>query len=425
MGAREPGGNGTNDSVTDLRARPLTDDEWADHRVFVAHAFLMDPEHWEDVDLRELFPGDRFLGAHDGARLIGGGGIQTRDMTLVGAGPTPVAAVSYVGVAPDARGRGALGTLMRAQLTGLHEAAAEPVAVLLASQAPIYGRYGYGVASRSARLELTGSAAFRPGAPVGGEVRWHDEPTARPMLREVHRRVARRRVGWLSRAEPNWRWWLADSPSDRRGSSAYRYAVAHDRDGAPQGYAVFRSSARWPAGGPDYRLDVQDLAAATPEAHAALWRSLLDQDLVGSVRCGIVALDDPLTALLVNPRAVLTDVRDSLWVRLVDLDRALATRRYTARCELVLEVTDDVCPWNAGRWRLVVDDTGAAVVEPAAVATPDLACDVADLGAAYLGGTRLAALAAAGRVRELRAGAVLEASRAFAGDTEPFCPEVF
>ncbi len=424
MGARESACTGTNDPVTDLRARPLTDDEWADHATFVAHAFLVDPEHIED-GLRELFPGDRFLGIDDGTRLIGGGGIQTRDMTLVGAGPAPVAAVSYVGVAPDARGRGALGTLMRAQLTGLHQTAAEPVAVLLASQAPIYGRYGYGVASRSARLALAGAAPFRPGAPAGDEIRWYDEPTARPMLREVYPRVAGRRVGWLSRAEPNWRWWLSDSPSHRHGSSAYRYAVAHGGDGTVEGYAVFRSSAKWPATGPDYRLDVQDLVAATPQAHVALWRSLLDQDLVGSVRCGIVALDDPLTGLLVNPRAVLTDVRDSLWVRLVDLDRALVARRYAARCGLVLEVTDDVCPWNAGRWRLTVDDTGAAAVEPAAAATPDLACDVADLGAAYLGGTRLAALAAAGRVRELRAGAVLEVSRAFAGDAEPFCPEVF
>jgi predicted acetyltransferase len=171
-------------------------------------------------------------------------------------------------------------------------------------------------------------------------------------------------------------------------------------------------------------VEVKELVAATPEAHAGLWRSLLDLDMVASVRHWNVALDDPVTALLLRPTAALTDVRDTLWVRLVDLDRALAARRYAAPCELVVEVTDAFCPWNAGRWRLVVDAPGTAVVERAAAAA-DLACDVTDLGAAYLGGTRLAALAAAGRVRELRAGAVMAASRAFAGDVEPSCPEVF
>jgi predicted acetyltransferase len=408
--------------VNELRTRPLNDEEWSVHKAFVARAFLMDPEPGDAHSVRDLFPDGRFIGVADNDRLLGGGGIQTRDMTMVGSGPRPVAAISYVGVRPDARGRGTLRTLMRAQLDELHATAAEPVAALWASMAPIYGRFGYGLASRAATLTVASPGSFRPGAPVGGTVSWLDEAEATPVLREVHSTVASNRVGWLTRDEPNWSWWLSES--DRGSATRFRYAVHHGPDGHADGYAVFRSKPKWPATGPDYTLTVNELVASTPEAHATLWRELLDLDMVTNVRQEIVALDDPVTSLLINPRGALTDVRDGLWVRLVDLDRALAERRYAAPCELVLEVSDPFCPWNAGRWWLRVDDTGVGSLG-ATTADPDLSCDITDLGAAYLGGTRLAALAAAGRVREHRAGAVVAASRAFAGDTEPFCPEVF
>jgi predicted acetyltransferase len=413
--------------VTDLTARPLTDDEWAGYKTHIAHAFLEDPDPRETVPERELFPGDRFIGIVDPesgpGRLIGGGGIQTRDMTLVGTGPTPVAAVSYVGVRPDARGRGALSTLMRAQLDGLHDTGAEPVAALWASQAPIYARFGYGVASRAAELAIARPGAFRPGIRTSGEVRWLAEPEAEPLLRQVHSAVVGQRVGWLSRADPNWRWWLLDDKGGRSWT-AQRYAVHHDASGTADGYAAFSTKANWTATGPEHELSVKELVATTPEAHAALWRSLLDLDMVAVSRHRLAGLDDPVTSMLVNPRGVVTSVRDGLWVRLVDLDRALTGRHYSAACELVLEVTDPFCAWNAGRWRLKVDDSGTGIAERTS-AEPDLSCDIADLGAAYLGGTRLTALAAAGRVRELRSGAVTAVSRAFAGDVEPSCPEVF
>lgn len=408
--------------MNELRTRPLDDEEWAAHKAFVARAFLMDPDPAEPASIRELFPDGRFIGVTDGDRLLGGGGIQTRDMTMVGTGPTPVAAISYVGVRPDSRGRGTLRTLMRAQLAELHGRAAEPVAALWASMAPIYGRFGYGLATRAAMLAVASPGTYRPGAPVGGTVSWLDEDEATPLLRRVYSRVAPGRVGWLTREEPNWAWWLSES---KRGSATrYRYAVHHDAEGEADGYAVFRSKPSWPATGPDYTLALDELVAATPEAHATLWREFLDLDLVTSVSIRLAALDDPVTSLLVNPRGVLTDVRDGLWVRLVDLDRAVAQRRYAAPCELVLDVSDTFCPWNAGRWRLRVDDSGIGSLDATGV-EPDLSCDITDLGAAYLGGTRLTSLAAAGRVREHRAGAVVAASRAFAGDTEPFCPEVF
>ena len=115
---------------------------------------------------------------------------------------------------------------------------------------------------------------------------------------------------------------------------------------------------------------------------------------------------------------------DGLWLRLVDLDRALAARPYSAPVDVVLDVTDPVCPWNAGRWRLRAGEDGTAEVARTD-AEPGLALGVSDLASAFLGGTSLTALAAAGRVADLEPGALRAATRAFAAERAPHCPRNF
>ena len=419
-------------------ARVLHPDQWPAWFRQVTEAFLNDPDPEADADALALFEPGRVHGVFDGQELLGGGAVLSKWLTVPGVRTTAMAGVSYVGVRPDARGRGALTELMRAQLHGLHEQGGEPIAGLGASMGGIYGRFGYATAARSVRLTVPGRTAFRPGAPAGGGVRWPDEPDARPHLRRLHARAAGERVGWIARPEVSWRWWMPDRPADRRGTGALRYALHHPGDPAttePDGYAVFRVVQNWTRTGPAHEVRIKELVTLTAEAHAALWRSLLDIDMVASVEHGHTTLDDPLPLMLANPRAVLTDVADNLWIRLVDLDRALPTRRYAAPCDLVLEVADRFCPWNAGRWRLRVpdrpgtegstDDGGGIAEVTRTDAEPDLSCDTTDLAEAFLGGTRVAALAVAGRVREHRAGAALELSRAMAGDVEPVCPEIF
>jgi predicted acetyltransferase len=422
-----------------VTARSLTEAELPDYLTMVSSAFLSDPHPEGGRRAIAVLTGERVVGVFERERLVGGGTVLARELTLPGTGPSPVAAVSFVGVRPEARGRGALTTLMRTQLDRLHaaghrsgtgddtepEPGGEPIAALWASMAPLYGRFGYGLASRHGALTVPGRAAFRDGAPTGGAVEWLDEAAAAEPMRAVHRGTLPSRVGWISRPEATWRSRLADDERDREGATAYRFVVHRPcGGGAPDGYAVFRFKPDWAVAGPDFDLVVRELVAATPEAHAGLWRALLDLDMVGRVRYGNVALDDPILLLLADARAKLTDVADALWIRLVDVDRALAARRYAAPVDLVLEVTDRFCPWNAGRWRLRVAGDGTAEVARTE-AGADLACDTTDLASAYLGGIRLAALAAAGRVRELRPGAVRAASLAMAGEAEPYCLEVF
>ncbi len=166
-------------------------------------------------------------------------------------------------------------------------------------------------------------------------------------------------------------------------------------------------------------VQVVELAAATRQAYAALWRFLAGIDLVPWIEYE-GAVDEPLPHLLVDPRAVRSTPVDRLWVRLVDVDRALAGRRYATPLDLVLEVEDGFCPWNTGRWRLRAE--GAAVGCERTTAPADLRLAAAELGAAFLGGTTLASLAAAGLVQEVRPGALDRATVAFRGEREPFYP---
>jgi predicted acetyltransferase len=191
----------------------------------------------------------------------------------------------------------------------------------------------------------------------------------------------------------------------------------------PEGYALYRAQGGRDDRGPAGRLTVIEVIATTGQAHASLWRYLLDMDLVRTVG-GRSGSDDPLRQLLADPSAGSWRRLAALWVRIVDVDRALLARRYGRPLDVVFELTDEFCPWNAGRWRLSVDGSGAATVTRTDD-EPDIAADILDIGAVFLGGTRLSTLARTGRVRELTDGAVAAATVAFLSDQEPDTVEIF
>jgi predicted acetyltransferase len=307
---------------------------------------------------------------------------------------------------------------MRTQLHGLHEQGAEPFAVLWASESRIYRRFGYGEASEYTGYELIKGAEFRPGIELGTDpIRELSAEAARPLMAEIYAKQLPNRVGKLSRRPLDWNHLLADDPADRGGMSSRRFAVH------PEGYACYRVGGGRGERGPNGRLGVEEIVATTPQAHALLWRYVLDMDLIGTIT-GRIGPDDPIRQMLAEPMAQLWRQEPALWVRIVDLDRALAARRYLTALDTVFEVTDEFCPWNAGRWRLTSDGTGTAQVRRTQD-EPDIALDIIDLGAVFLGGTRLNTLAATGRVRELTDGAVRRASAAFLGENLPDTIEVF
>jgi predicted acetyltransferase len=222
----------------------------------------------------------------------------------------------------------------------------------------------------------------------------------------------------LSRSET---WWkelrLADPKEWRRGASQKFYAVA-EVDGNPEGYTTYRIKDEWEEGFPKGEVRVVELFGTSSAVELELWRFLHSIDL--TVKVDVFSLD-PASALFLNvhdPRALGLRLADALWLRLVDVDAALRARSYKPGESIVLEVSDEFCPWNAGRYR-VGDDAGRTQD------TADLALDVADLAAAYLGAFDFHRLVHTGRASERRDGAAEAATLLFRTDLPPYCPEVF
>ena len=399
-----------------MELRPATAEETDDFGRAVMAAF-----HRELTDAqRELFPRlhepERSLAWFDHGRIVANTSAFTRALTVPGGAAVPCAAVTAVGVAATHRRRGLLTGMMRRQLEDVRERG-EPLAALWASEATIYGRFGYGIAACTAQLTARRPAArLRAAGPPGEGEPLRAGPAAEHVeaMRAVHDRVRPLRPGMLDRPAPWWDDRLFDPADERDGAQPVRAVVTED------GYALYAvrpdpEDEDPPAG----EVRVWELLAATPAAHARLWAFLLDQDLTSAVVWHLAPVDEPLWLALTDPRALRVVVMDALWVRLVDVAAALRARTYATDPDLVIEVTDAFCPWNADRYRLA--HGGCEATEAAA----DLSLDVADLGAAYLGGTTLLALGAAGRVEEHTPGALAHASAAFRGEVEPWCPETF
>jgi len=404
-------------ATDDYTIRQLTADDLEAFSGVLATAFLADGELEKIIDAeRTVFEPERSVAVVADGRFAGVGQILSRAVTLPGGRICPMAAVTSVGVRPDHRRRGVLTRIMRAQLHGLHESGAEPIAALWASEAAIYGRFGYGLATDYVRHEISARTPFRPGVDLGTD-RVREVPRAEAMavIRPIYERYAAATVGALGRTEPHWNYHLLDSEHRRRGASPFRFAVH------PDGYAVYRVKGEWSDRAPNGRVMVRELVATTPESYAALMRYLLDVDLIGVIEYD-GGPDEPLSLLLQTPRAALRRRFDGMFIRLVDLDRGLTARDYAADVDVVMDVADEFCPWNAGRWRFVAKD-GDAVVERT-TADADLSLSTTELSAAYLGGPRLTSLAAAGRVRGTPA-AVARLSAAFQSEREPACVEVF
>ena len=160
--------------------------------------------------------------------------------------------------------------------------------------------------------------------------------------------------GFFDRDDDWWERVLDDPEEERHGVSPLRCLLAAD-DGGVRGYALYRT--RRPLGArarvlPDSALTVWELVSADPAAGAALWRDLLSRDLVTEVTADLRPADDPLLYQLLDSRRARLQLSDNLWVRIIDLPAALTRRAYAGPVDVVLEVTDELLPANAGRWRL-------------------------------------------------------------------------
>lgn len=410
--------------------RPVTEDELSTISHVHEHAFHAGPaSERAHANFAARFEPERSLASCDGSTVAGFAASFSYQMRVPGA-LVPVAGVSMVGVLPTYRRRGILSSLMRRQLADL-SGNGEAVAALWASEAGIYGRFGYGCASQRYSFTLrAGEAGFVPDAPVDSRLRLRlvDPQLALADLSKVYELALAERPGFFARNDAWWDYALDDPESQREGGTPLRCVVAED-DAGPRGYAVFNARQRWDdADVPDGRLMLREMIAADPAATAMLWRDLLTRDLISEFQMPIRPVDDPLLSLLADPRRARAKLSDGLWVRLLDVAAALEQRRYAAPVDVTIEVSDDLCPQNQGTWRLVTSPgsgPGLAATCQRASGAADISLPVRALGSLYLGGMRLGSLAAAGIVTESRPGAVAALSAAMSWDPAPWCPMIF
>ena len=370
-------------------------------------------EHMESVT--RVLPEGRMLAAVEGDAIVGGAGAFQFDLTIPG-GPVPVAGVTVVGVLPTHRRRGVLRELMRAQLDGVHQRG-EPLAILWASEAGIYPRFGYGLASLSGDIEIhRAHSAYARRSEWSGQARLVPLGEAVEPLQDVYDRVAAEIPGMLSRTPEWWRARLLTDPEWRRSGRGEKACTVLELDGRPEAYALYRVNFAFEGNISTGVTEVVEAVGASPAATAAVWRFLFDVDWMQRVTAELLPLDHPLLHLVAELNRLRFRVGDGIWVRLVDVGAALAARSYAEDGDVVIAVAAAFGPWNDARFSL----DGSKTTAPA-----DLRLDVDALGSAYLGGFTVGQLARGGRVDELTPGAVERADVLFRTGRAPWTPEIF
>jgi predicted acetyltransferase len=394
----------------------------AAHTLFGAaiHRGPSSDERWARV-VDTYVPG-RTLGVLVDGALAGTTTSFPTSTAVPGGAALPTAAVTRVGVRADRTRRGVLTALMHRQLADA-AAAGEVLAILGATEAGIYGRFGYGIATRGRRLRVRRRAGggWRAGAAGGGTVRALDPDEILKVVVPLHRRIALTRPGGILRPDPWWSLGVAEQLHER----APVVAAVHTGPDGEDGFVLATPEQQHDSDHFAFALTVQDLQAADLDAAAALWRYLLDVDLVDTVLAVPRPLDEPVELLLADPRdCTTTDVEDELWLRIVDVPAALAARGYRPAEPVLLGVRDTVLAANSGVYR-IADGTARRVGDLDGPVAAELECDPTGLAMAYLGDRTPSTLVATGWWRAADPRAVAAADAAFATAASPWCGTYF
>ncbi|GAA2959425.1 GNAT family N-acetyltransferase [Streptomyces enissocaesilis] len=410
--------------------RTVTASEFPDWLRALATGFLRPPVVSPD-EAAERLPHmglPRVRGAFDAGRCVATYRSFAQELTVPGGAQVAASAVSNVTVSPTHRRRGLLGRMMGADLAAAKERG-DVLSTLIAAEYPIYGRYGFGPAASVTEWEIDVpraglDARWAGPGDGGGRIDLVDGADVRKLGPGLHERFRAVQHGAVSRDE---RWWQLGTGQVVMSSQPWTepfHAVYRSARGEVEGLMTYHADEKWGDGKqPLNTATVRDMIAVSPAAERALWHFVCAVDWITTVRSGHRAGDDLLPLLLPDPRAagVVTQA-DFLWVRLLDVVRALEARTYAVPASLVLEVRD-AAGLAGGRFRLDASADGA-VCAPSAE-TPDLTLDVRELGALYLGEESAVRLVALGRVEEESAGAAAVADALFRTPRRPWCPDIF
>jgi predicted acetyltransferase len=368
---------------------------------------------------------ERTLGAFEDGAIVGTYRSFPTRLTVPGGARVDASAVSAVSVRPTHRRRGLLTGMIDRDIRA-SAARGEVVSVLIAAEWPIYGRFGFGPATWQAKWTLSSRGATFLRA-AEGRVEVVDLATARALIPAIYAAYAAGQPGEIDRRDDRWdvELGVVEAPGQPRWKG--QYVIHRDAAGEPDGYARFHGEEVWVDMRPEHRLLLDELHGVTEAADIDLWRHLAQMDLTASIAAEVRRQREPMQWALADARVAQVSGRaDFLWLRLLDVERALEARRYERDGALVIEVVDVLGGSDgpaAGRYRLDVRQGVATCARTDA--SPDLTLDARLLGAAYLGGTSLREVAIGGGAVEHRAGALSEAEGLFLTAAQPWCSTWF
>ena len=379
----------------------------------------------------------RTVCALDGTQMIGVSYVFEHQIRIPGT-TVSSAGLAGVGVMPTHRRKGALNGMMRKIIDDAKERG-DVLATLWASEASIYGRYGFSIGAFHDSFTLHRAySALNSDLDQKGHVDFIEISAAKDFLPIVHDKVFHVRNGVIRRDEYLWDLWVKKfqnfKPKDKI------FLVGYSCQGEIEGYALYFLESRGlqnPGSEPRYiggllessdpeeehRMNILELMSTNDEAYLALWKFLLGVDRVNSYRASKRPIDDPFIWLLKHPDMMRKSLTSMHWVRIVDVVSALASRKYSTEDNLVIQIYDGFCPWNQLRILLEAGNDGSNVSISSRF--PDISLSTQEIASIFLGGAKLRTLAINGRVQENKSGAIQRLDAMFATSQPPWCPEGF
>lgn len=375
------------------------------------------------ADVRTLWDYRRVWAALEGDRIVGTTRSWATEVTVPGGALLTGSAIAAVGVLPTHRRRGILRGLMEAELASARDRG-ETLAVLWASDARIYGRFGFAPATRAATWTITAGPGAVPGEARPGALEvTPPSVAARDVIRGVFEAWRARQPGEIRRREFTWDDALGLRPARIDDRWAGTLVVHRDGDGRPDGYVRYHLEERWERRRPTGVLHVDELHALTDEAYRDLWRLLIGMEWVATVRAETRAPTERLPWLVSDGRmAQPEDLADGLWLAFLDLPAALAARSYRESGRLVIGVAR---PTAGSPTRVLLDATPDGATCRPTEEQPDLVVSGSSLAAAYLGGASLREVTIAGGVDEHRPGSLTLLDRLLRTLDPPWCSTFF